>query len=87
MPFGEFPWFKAATIADTLAVEIERDHILHWPKVDVDLDLDQLEQPKRYPLVARGRQAPPLRVAEKPTAPKYGTAKRSARSRTTAVGR
>ena len=30
LPFSEFPWFKQATIADILAVEIERDHILHW---------------------------------------------------------
>jgi hypothetical protein len=33
LPFSEFPWFKEATTADILAVELERDHILHWPKL------------------------------------------------------
>lgn len=73
LPFGDFPWFKQATIADILAVEIERAHILHWPKLDVDLDLCQLDEPKRYPLVARTKKATtPLRVAEKQTSPQYG---------------
>lgn len=67
LPFSEFPWFKQATIADILAVEIERDHILRWPKLDVDLDLCQLDEPKRYPLVARAKEAAPLRVAQKGT--------------------
>jgi len=65
LPFSEFPWFKQATIADILAVEIERDHILHWPKLDVDLDLCQLDELKRYPLVARTKKAASSRIAAK----------------------
>lgn len=75
LPFSEFPWFKEGTIADILAVEIEREHILHWPRLDVDLDIKQLDEPKRYPLVARGKKAAPLRVAEKPTTARYGSAR------------
>jgi hypothetical protein len=30
LPFSESPWFKQATIAEILAVKIERNHILHW---------------------------------------------------------
>lgn len=73
LPFSEFPWFRQATIDDILTVELERAHILHWPKLDVDLDLCQLDEPKRYPLVARTKKATsPLRVAEKRTTPQYG---------------
>jgi hypothetical protein len=81
LPFSEFPWFRQATIADILAVELERDHILHWPKLDVDLDLCQLENPKRYPLVGRVKKSPSLRVAEKRTPPRDGvrSARRAAR--------
>ena len=81
LPFSEFPWFKQATIVDILAVELERDHILHWPKLDVDLDLCQLDEPKRYPLVARGKTTVPLRVAEPRAVPRYarGNAPRRAR--------
>jgi hypothetical protein len=53
LPLSAFPWFKQATIAEILTVKIERNHILHWPKLDVDLDLCQLEDPKRYPEVSR----------------------------------
>jgi len=73
LPFSEFPWFKQARIADILGVEIERAHILHWPKLDVVLDLCQLEAPQRYPLVARTREGtPPLRMAEKRTKSRAG---------------
>jgi hypothetical protein len=26
---------------------------LHWPDLDVDLDLERIEHPERFPLVAR----------------------------------
>jgi hypothetical protein len=65
LPFSEFPWFKQATVANILAVELERGHILPWPKLDVDLDLRQLDEPKRYPLVARVKKAASLRIAGK----------------------
>ncbi|HMA91265.1 MAG TPA: DUF2442 domain-containing protein [Polyangiaceae bacterium] len=71
LPFSDFPWFKQATIDDILSVELERDHILHWPKLDVDLDLCQLEEPKKYPLVAHGKAIKPLRVAERHAEPAY----------------
>ncbi|HMA96773.1 MAG TPA: DUF2442 domain-containing protein [Polyangiaceae bacterium] len=80
--FSEFPWFKQATVANILAVEIEGNHILHWPELDVDLDLCQLEDPKRYPLIARTKKpTSPLRVAEQRTTPQYGvrSSRRAAR--------
>ena len=75
LPFSEFPWFKQATVEDILNVELERDHILHWPKLDVDLDLCQLDEPKRYPLIAREKKAKPLRVAETREKPAYSAKK------------
>lgn len=81
LPFSEFPWFKQATIDDIFAVELERDHILHWPKLDVDLDLCQLDEPKKYPLVAHRKATKPLRVAETRAEPAYNgrKAKRATR--------
>ena len=52
LPYTEFPWFKAARVNQILEVELHHGHHLHWPSLDVDLSLDALENPERYPLVA-----------------------------------
>ncbi len=48
-----FPWFKNSLVADVLKVKVVRDKYLRWESLDVDLDLDSLDNPDRYPLVAR----------------------------------
>ena len=50
LPFEEFPWFKQGTIEATLKVERPSPAHLYWPELDVDLSLDSLEHPERYPL-------------------------------------
>ena len=47
-----FPWFKAATVEHVLDIESPRPGHLRWPSLDVDLHVDSLEHPERYPLVA-----------------------------------
>jgi hypothetical protein len=55
LDFKNFPWFKGVRLSQLSKVEFIRDHHLYWPSLDVDLDLDCLESPTRYPLVARVR--------------------------------
>ena len=50
MPFDEFPWFRAAPVEAILRVERPQPHHLYWPDVDVDLTLDSIENPEKYPL-------------------------------------
>ena len=51
--FHEFPWFREAPVAKILDVQRPaRDH-LYWPALDVDLSLESIEDPKRFPLVSR----------------------------------
>lgn len=53
LPFDAFPWFREAPISAILHVErFGREH-LHWPQLDVDLELDSIRRPDHYPLVAR----------------------------------
>lgn|GEM_PF-978488 len=47
-----YPWFKDACVADVLDVESPRPGHLRWPALDVDLHIDSLENPERYPLLA-----------------------------------
>jgi hypothetical protein len=49
----DFPWFANATVRSVYDVVLEHGHILHWPQLDVDLELDSLTAPDRWPLVAR----------------------------------
>ncbi|GAB4414659.1 MAG: DUF2442 domain-containing protein [Anaerolineae bacterium] len=53
LPFSEFPWFKEAAVSAILNVEWLQPHHLYWPDLDVDLEVDAIEHPERYPLVAQ----------------------------------
>jgi len=53
LPYDHFPWFKSATIDEVLRVERISDRHVHWPDLDVDLTVDIMEHPERYPLVAK----------------------------------
>jgi hypothetical protein len=53
LPFEEFPWFVDATVGAILDVERPRPHHLYWPRLDVDLSLESIEHPERFPLRAR----------------------------------
>ena len=53
--FCEFPWFADATIQQLTALERPSRHHLRWRALDVDLAVESLEQPERYPLVSRVR--------------------------------
>ncbi len=50
LAYEEFPWFKSATVEAILRLERPAPKHLHWPDLDVDLSLDSIEHPERYPL-------------------------------------
>ena len=54
LPFADFPWFRKASVAAITRVERPQPHHLYWPALDVDLTVDSIEHPEKYPLVARG---------------------------------
>ena len=53
LPFEEFPWFKGASVEAILEVERPQPQHLYWPTLDVDLSVDSIEHPERYPLKAK----------------------------------
>lgn len=55
VPFTEFPWFRDAPIGQLLNVQLPSPHHLYWPDLDVDLAVDSLFRPERFPLVSRAR--------------------------------
>ncbi|MBI3074443.1 MAG: DUF2442 domain-containing protein [Deltaproteobacteria bacterium] len=48
-----FPWFRHATIDEIQNVELVRPGHLRWSDLDVDLELESLADPERYPLIYR----------------------------------
>src|SRR5438552_6319284 len=55
IPFKEFPWFRDARIRELVNVEVPSPHHLYWPDLDVDLAVESIEHPERFPLISRGR--------------------------------
>ena len=53
VPFEDFPWFKNATVEAILRLEQPAPGHLRWPDLDVDLALDSIENPERYPLKSK----------------------------------
>ena|SRR5919106_5014807 len=53
IPFGKFPWFTEAPIGKLLNVELPSPHHLYWPDLDIDLAVESLFYPERFPLISR----------------------------------
>jgi len=72
LPYDQFPWFRDATVAQIVKItRFGREH-LRWPALDVDLTIDSIEHPERYPLVSKARPVrrsrPTTRTREIPPA-------------------
>jgi len=52
LSFGDFPWFKDASVSAIHNVELLNRHHLYWPELDVDLELESIAHPSAFPLVS-----------------------------------
>ncbi len=55
LPFDKFPWFRDVSIGQLLRVERPHHSHLYWPDLDVDLAIESIEFPERFPLVSSAR--------------------------------
>jgi hypothetical protein len=53
MPFEHFPWFRSASIGAIQDVQWPHAGHLYWPQLDIDLAVESIEDPERFPLVAK----------------------------------
>lgn len=51
--FNRIPWLKSASIMDALNVKMSGRNAIEWPTLDVDLEIDSLKHPERYPLIMK----------------------------------
>jgi len=53
LAFSDFPWFRAAPVGHILNVEEPTAGHYYWPDLDVDLSLQIIRDPARFPLKAK----------------------------------
>ena len=52
LSYKDFPMFLNKPIKRILHVETLHHNHLYWPEIDVDLELDSIKNPEKYPLIA-----------------------------------
>lgn len=51
LAYADYPWFQEAKLAEIYNLQFSHGTHLYWPDLDVDLELESLQQPGKYPLV------------------------------------
>jgi len=52
VPFDRYPAFRQATLEQIFDFKQVYDDF-HWPGLDIDIELDALRHPERFPLIFR----------------------------------
>ena len=53
LSYNRIPWMQDAPIRSVLNVQMSGPEAIAWPDLDVDLEIDSLRHPERYPLVIK----------------------------------
>ena len=53
LSYKDYPYFKNQTLSSIQNVQLLHGYHLYWPELDVDLEIDNLENPQKYPLKSR----------------------------------
>ena len=53
LSYEDFPWFKEVPIGNILRIEQPTPGHFYWPDLDVDLGIESIEHPERFPLKAK----------------------------------
>jgi hypothetical protein len=85
VPFEQFPWFRDASIRAITNVQLPSLHHLYWPDLDIDLAVESIEHPEKYPLISKappnGMLKPAARLRKKARAKPRSQAARGRPSR------
>lgn len=59
LAYEDFPWFLDQPLKALFDVQEVSPGHLHWPTLDVDLTLEMIRHPERFPLKAPSSASPP----------------------------
>jgi len=51
--YKDYPYFKSQPVQSIQNVKLLHGFHLYWPELDVDLEIDNLENPEKYPLQSK----------------------------------
>ena len=51
--YNRMPWLKDARISDVLNVHMSGRSAIEWKNLDIDLEIESLKHPERYPLIMK----------------------------------
>ncbi|MFZ4404775.1 MAG: DUF2442 domain-containing protein [Pseudobdellovibrionaceae bacterium] len=60
--FNDFPWFAHASINEIYNFELLHGRHLYWPELDIDLALDSLSDPAKFPVKSKRKIKPLVRL-------------------------
>lgn len=55
LTYDKYPWFKEAKVSEVMNVRLINDDHLEWPDLDIDLEVDSLKSPDKYPLRSKSK--------------------------------
>ena len=53
LSYNRVPWMRDATINEVLDIRMSGKNAIEWPRLDVDLEIESLRHPERYPLLIK----------------------------------
>ena len=53
LSYEDFPWFKDGSVREILNVQEPTPGHFYWPDLDLDLGMETIRHPDRFPLRAR----------------------------------
>ena len=48
--YNRVPWLRDARVSSALNMRMAGPNAIEWPELDVDLEIESLKHPERYPL-------------------------------------
>lgn len=51
--YNRVPWLRDARVGSVLNVRLAGPDAIEWPELDVDLEIESLKHPERYPLLMK----------------------------------
>ncbi|MEI6153085.1 MAG: DUF2442 domain-containing protein [Deltaproteobacteria bacterium] len=53
LTYKDYPYFRDQALKSIQAVQLLHGYHLYWSELDVDLEIDNLENPEKYPLKSK----------------------------------
>ncbi|MBQ0023325.1 MAG: DUF2442 domain-containing protein [Prevotellaceae bacterium] len=51
--YNRLSWLRDARVSEVLNVQMSGRTAIEWPSLDIDLEIESLKHPERYPLIMK----------------------------------